>query len=128
MRMKNDYISMRKIKMDLNLRKNEAREYENRIYSPSAVVFDIQVHGYPLFVMLTPALLSTVVSIYKKSGQLSRLQAELPDIAVSWYMKRLLVDEIKLTNKQAIGKAVDLILDHMTMGIVLHQTVDFPAE
>ena len=96
--MKNDYISMRKIKMDLNLRKNEAREYENRIYSPSAVVFDIQVHGYPLFVMLTPALLSTVVSIYKKSGQLSRLQAELPDIAVSWYMKRLLVDEIKLTN------------------------------
>ena len=96
--MKNSYISMRKVKLDMNMRKDEAREYESRIHSPSAVVFDIEVGGYPLFVMLTPELLACIVSIHKKSSLLSWLQSQLPDIAVTWYRKRLLIDEIKLTN------------------------------
>ena len=97
--MKREYISMRKVNLDMNLRKNAEQEYEKRIRSPSAIVFDLQISGRPLFVMLTPALLASIVAIHKQSTALSGLQFSLPGIAVSWYVKKLLIDEIGLTNE-----------------------------
>ena len=97
--MKSEYISMRKVNLDMNLRKNAEQEYEKRIQSPSAIVFDLQICGRPLFVMLTPPLLASIVAIHKQSAVLSELQFSLPGIAISWYVKKLLVDEIGLTNE-----------------------------
>lgn len=96
--MKKEYISMRKINLDINLRKNADKEYENRINSPSAIVFDIRINDRPLFVMLTPRLLASIVNVHKQRAILGELQMSLPEIALDWFIKTMLIDEIKLTN------------------------------
>ena len=97
--MQKKYVSMRKVNLNRDLRSNWEREYQNRIQSPSALVFDFRVGEHPLFVILTPQLHKQIVEIYKESAILSKLQSyDLPEIARQWYIKKILVDEIKLTN------------------------------
>ena len=116
--MSNKYLSMRKVKLNREYRKNLMQEYEARIHSPSAIIFDFFVGEYPLFVVLTPRLHALIVSIHKDSSRLSNLQNyALPGVARGWYINKILVDEIKLTNdmenvhstRQEVKEAVDRI-------------------
>ena len=95
----NNYLSMRKICLNREYRKSIDQVYQNRIHSPSALVFDFNIGAYPVFVMLTPRLHALIVNIHKDNALLSDLQNyALPPIARQWYIKKILVDEIKLTN------------------------------
>lgn len=97
--MADKYISMKKVNVDRTLRKEAAQIYEARLRSPSTLVFDFRVKDHPLFVCLTPELHALIVDIYRRNAQLSMLQYhELPEIAIQWYITRILIDEIKLTN------------------------------
>ena len=90
---------MRKICLNREYRKSIDQVYQNRIHSPSALVFDFNIGAYPVFVMLTPRLHALIVNIHKDNALLSDLQNyALPPIARQWYIKKILVDEIKLTN------------------------------
>jgi Fic family protein len=109
---------MRKIKLNREYRNSLEQEYENRIHSPSTIVFDFRINEYPLFVVLTPSLHTLIVNIHKDSSRLSNLQNHaLPPIAHGWYINKILVDEIKLTNdmenvhstRQEVKEAVDRI-------------------
>ena len=93
------YVSMRKISLKRECRDRLEAEYNLRRHSPSAIVFDFPLGKYPAFVMLTPQLHALIVKLYKDSALLSDLQTHaLPGIAKQWYIRKILVDEIKLTN------------------------------
>ena len=97
--MQNKYLSMRKIRLNRELRKDVDRIYAERIHSPSTIVFDFKLGEYPIFVMVTPQLMELFIRIHRDSVQLGSLQDyALPDIAKTWYLTKILVDEIKLTN------------------------------
>lgn len=97
--MQNKYISIRKINLSRKTHAMLEQEYDARLRSPSTQVFDFHLGEYPVFVVLTPRLLAMIVRIHKDSARLTELQQyALPDICRQWYVTRILVDEIKLTN------------------------------
>lgn len=97
--MQNKYVSMRKIKLNRAHRQDLEQIYSERIHSPSTIVFDFKQGEYPLFVMVTPQMLDLFIKIQRDSALLVNLQDyALPNIARTWYLTKILVDEIKLTN------------------------------
>lgn len=97
--MPNKYISIRKINLNREMRPLLKQELSERLRSPSTQVLDFKNGDHPMFVVLTPELLSLIVNIYKDNATLVELQThDLPGIARQWYLTKLLVDEIKLTN------------------------------
>lgn len=79
-------------------RNNYPDVYKNRYNSESTYRYDFCVNNSPAFVVLQPELVSLIMNIQTLDKRLYQLQNNLPDMAVSQFARKCLIDEVKQTN------------------------------
>lgn len=72
--------------------------YEQRYNSESTYRFDVKIGESKGFLVINPSILKTLDSIRTLDKQLTNKAKELPNIALSQYTRKCLVDEIRMTN------------------------------
>lgn len=72
--------------------------YMDRKNSAFSLSLDLYIHGNEAFYVYLPEAVLQSTRLYKKFAELSRLCAELPQVAYESYERKCLIDEIILTN------------------------------
>lgn len=72
--------------------------YMDRKNSAFSLSLDLDIHGNEAFFVYLPEANNQSTRLYKKFAELSRLCAELPQVAYKSYERKCLIDEIILTN------------------------------
>lgn len=72
--------------------------YQSRFNSECTTHIDFDINGSPAFFVLDPSLHRKTIEIYKTDKRVKQLRDDLPEVAISQFTIRSLVDEIVLTN------------------------------
>jgi hypothetical protein len=73
--------------------------YKQRYNSESSYNFNIKVNGCNAFVVINHDILQRTERIMELDKELLEKMHSVPPIALSQYIKRCLIDEIKMTNE-----------------------------
>ncbi len=77
-------------------------DYQSLLHDPSTVIFNINIHNYPVFLSVNPELLKLIEEIYEYNNKIimkTRGNRELPLISIDWLTNFSLIEEIKMTNE-----------------------------
>lgn len=72
--------------------------YESRINSDECIHLDFLINDSPAFFLETPELLKAVIEIARIDKDIKQIMNELPQIPLTQYINKCLIDEIVLTN------------------------------
>lgn len=76
------------------------REYKERYESPDSLRLDLDINGYPAFLVCTQELWDLIYTIQKLNQKIITIMyKDLPGKALSQYKKKCLIDEVVLTNQ-----------------------------
>lgn len=93
------------------------RTLKKRLEGESTVHLPFSIIESPAFCVLTVDICNLIAKIYKTDKIISKLIDKLPDIAISHFTKRCLVDEIVLTNSiegvTSTRRDIHLVLDNL---------------
>ncbi|MBR3987735.1 MAG: Fic family protein [Clostridia bacterium] len=93
---------------------NYNKIYESRFGSDSAVHLDFTIHQNKAFFIETPELLKIIISIQKLDKDIQSFVAYLPNLSITQFTKRCLIDEIVLSNNiegvHSTRKEIDSVL------------------
>ncbi len=73
--------------------------YKSRFNSESTIRYDVKIGEHVAFVVINSEILNLINEILVLDKELFRLSITLPSIALTQFIKKCLVDEIKLTNE-----------------------------
>lgn len=79
--------------------KEADREYQQRFASKDAIKFDFSIAGSQAFFVMDSEVYKLILSAERLDRDISKLQNNLPEIAIDQYMNKCLIDEIVLTNE-----------------------------
>lgn len=77
---------------------NYNKIYESRVGSDSAIHLDFTIHQNKAFFIETPELLKIIISIQKLDKDIQSFVDYLPNLSITQFTKRCLIDEIVLSN------------------------------
>lgn len=93
---------------------NYNRIYESRYNSDVAVRLDFTIHQNKAFFIETPELLKIIISIQKLDKDIQAFVGYLPNLSITQFTKRCLIDEIVLSNNiegvHSTRKEIDSVL------------------
>lgn len=93
---------------------NYNRIYESRYNSDVAVHLDFTIHQNKAFFIETPELLKIIISIQKLDKDIQAFVGYLPNLSITQFTKRCLIDEIVLSNNiegvHSTRKEIDSVL------------------
>lgn len=75
------------------------RMYEQRFNSEATYIFDAEISGFPAFTVNNRDVLKYIDMINEKNLILNEMTNSLPGIACEEYVKKCLIDEVKLTSE-----------------------------
>ena len=73
--------------------------YQSRFNSEFTIKFDFNIGEHQSFLVFNNDILTLVSAIMKSDKNLSKASLELPPIALKYFLKRCLIDEIQITNE-----------------------------
>lgn len=73
--------------------------YKNRFNSESTYRFNFNINGNPAFLVINHDILQKVEYIMELDRELVKKMNRVPDIALSQYKKKCLIDEVRMTNE-----------------------------
>lgn len=73
--------------------------YKNRFNSESTYRFNFKINGNPAFLVINHDILQKVEYIMELDRELVKKMNRVPDIALSQYKKKCLIDEVRMTNE-----------------------------
>jgi len=73
--------------------------YLNKLNSDSTIKFDIKINGYDAFFTYDKEIMSLVSEIRELDRKLTSLIGSVPQIFISQYMRKSMIEEIEFTNK-----------------------------
>ncbi len=73
--------------------------YKNRFNSESTYRFNFRINGNPAFLVINHDILQKVEYIMELDRELVKKMNRVPDIALSQYKKKCLIDEVRMTNE-----------------------------
>lgn len=74
-------------------------EYSSRFSSPDAIHLNFKIKKNPAFFVQTSEVSNLAIQILKTDKKISKINGQLPRVAITQFTRRCLIDEIILTNK-----------------------------